>query len=1069
MKKILLIIFVLTCFEKSYGQDVIEGKIRAENDNQAVVGAIVKVCGTDVFTYTDEEGSFRLRNANFGDEIEISRIGFQTLRLTVPTQTVPLEIWLKRDITTIEEVVVSTGYETLRRERATGSFDVLSNETLIKQTGTDILSRLEAVASGLSIDRSMSRAGRINVRGINTFRPDMMGVLIVVDNFPYDGDIENINPNDIESVTILKDAAAASIWGARASNGVIIITTKKSSFDQPMTIEFNANLRMANKPDLSKVPLMSSDDFIDVEKMLFENNYFNSQINSSNRPALSPVVELLLKRQNATPTEIAEIDAAINSFRTIDVRDEFSRHLYQPSFEQQYSLLLRNGNSKHNWTASAGLDNNVDNLANDFKRINIRLHHSYKPIDALVMTGGFYYTHRADKSGRPGYGEIGRFGQYIYPYARFADDGKNHLPLDIDVRTNWADTVGKGGLLDWRYYPLDDYKQSVRETNVDDLVFNFNVNYRLIEDLNLDFKYLFEKQSTSANTLHSERSYYARNEINRFSQIDPLGNLERVIPYGGIVDKSHAVMHANNFRTQLNFDKDWSYHQLSILAGSELRSAKTTGDRHRLFGYNDRTLTFEHVDQSKQHPVLNAFAPQFVSDNTGLVNRTTNFVSFYLNSSYTFKRRFSLSLSGRRDASNLFGLKTNQQWNPFWSIGFSWNIADESFLKNNSAFSRLRFRATHGHTGNISPSMVAVTTIGYVGTNPFTHTPIATFTNYYDSELKWEQTAQTNFALDFGFANNKITGNIDIYLKKGNDLFGPALLDYTGGIGTTTIKNVANMKGWGLDFALETNNISNDQFSWSSMFNFSATNDKVVDYHRSNFRGSNFVNSTGSAVITGVVGKPIYSVLSYRWAGLDPETGEPRGYLNGEVSGNYAQLTGVGTHLDDLVYHGPRIATSFGSFNNTFSFKNIQLDFALVYKFGHYFRRESINYNQLFANWTGHSDFAVRWQQPGDELITNVPALVYPSAANKNNFYAGSEVNVERADHIRLQFVNLSYRMDKSRVKSLPFDNLSIYLNASNLGVIWRANQHGIDPDYNYEPNRPLPSAVYALGIRGRF
>lgn len=1069
MKKLCFILIFFTQLTQTIAQQILTGTVRAETDNQPIASATVRVIQTDIVTQTNERGEFRLTVAGDHAEIEITGVGYKSARIAVTATARTLDILLKEQVTQIDEVVISTGYEALPRERLTGAFNHIDNETFNQQVGTDILSRLEAVANGLTVDRGTSQfSGRITIRGINTLTPGMMGPLIVVDNFPYDGDIDNLNPNDVESITILKDAAAASIWGARASNGVIVITTKRGGLNQPISVDFNSNVRVGNQPDLSYVQQMSSSDFIDVERMLFERNYYNSQINSASKPALSPVVELLIRRQSATPDEIVEIDRAIDQLREYDIRDEFNRYMYRHSADQQYALGLKGGSDRLAWTASAGMDNNVGNLNAKFQRYNIRLQNTYKPFDRLALTSNIVYTHKASANGKPGYGEVGRLDQYIYPYARFADKEGNPLPIDKDVRSSWAETFANGNLLDWKYYPLDDYRHLSQRTSVDDILLNLGANYSILPGFEIDLKYLFERQNTNGYNLRGENGYFARHTINRFSQVDAQGNMVYAVPKGGVLDQSHTLMQSNNLRLQTNYGQRWSLHEVAAIAGWELRRSSTAGNSFRLYGFNEKTLTFSHVDYTRQYPVLNGSGSQFISDLFGVSDRTTNFISFFANVSYTYKNRYSLSASGRRDASNLFGLRTNDQWNPFWSIGANWEVSNEPFFAN-PFISYLKLRTTHGFSGNINPAMVAATTINYTSTNVHTQSPFAIINNHYDSELRWEQTRMTNFAVDFRAANSRLTGSIDFFLKRGTDLFGPAVLDYTGGVGVSTIKNAADMKGKGLDVELRSKNVLDRSLNWSTKLNFSVVADEITNYHLANMQGSSFIGTFSSIPVSGVKGKPVYAVYSYRWAGLDPETGEPRGYVNDEVSADYSQLTGSATQLDDLIYHGPANPTHFGSLGNTLYYNGISLDFAFVYKFGHYFRRESINYRELFTNWIGHSDFVHRWQNPGDEAFTDVPALVYPTALNKNSFYAGSEVLVEKGDHVRLQYLNLKYDFGKEALSSLPIRSLSMYFNASNLGIVWRANKKGIDADYYFGRSKTTPPTIYAFGVKAGF
>src|SRR5690606_3215788 len=265
--------------------------------------------------------------------------------------------------------------------------------------------------------------------------------------------------------------------------------------------------------------------------------------------------------------------------RKYDIRDDFYRYMYRQSVEQQYYLNLRGGGERLAWTASAGMDNNVSNQDAASKRYNMRLHSTYKPLDRLTLTSSISYTYRTSANGKPGYGEVGRSGMYIYPYARFADELGNPLPVARDVRTSWADTVAHGGLLDWHYYPLIDHEQVSNRTYVDDILLNLGANYTILPGLDVDFKYLFERQHTKGRNHNGEQSYFARNMVNRFSQVEEGGAISRAVPVGAILDQINNLVESNNVRIQSNFNKAWRQHQITAIAGWELRRANRTGNR----------------------------------------------------------------------------------------------------------------------------------------------------------------------------------------------------------------------------------------------------------------------------------------------------------------------------------------------------------------------------------------------------------------------------------------------------------------------------------------------------------
>ena len=246
---------------------------------------------------TNSEGEFSIRLTIFPDTLTISYIGHPPVKRLVNKKDLVIQILLPgAEDQVLNEVQVSTGYQRIPKERATGSFSVISNKVFNQQVSTDILSRLEAVANGLKVDRLSSvGSSKLSIRGLSSINGPK-DPLIILDNFPYEGDITGINPNDVQDITLLKDAAAASIWGAKAGNGVIVITTKKGSYNQPISVEVAANMTIGEKPNLFYNKQISSGDFIDAETFLFNNKYRFSDTSASSRPVFSPVYEILFKK-----------------------------------------------------------------------------------------------------------------------------------------------------------------------------------------------------------------------------------------------------------------------------------------------------------------------------------------------------------------------------------------------------------------------------------------------------------------------------------------------------------------------------------------------------------------------------------------------------------------------------------------------------------------------------------------------------------------------------------------------------------------------------------------------------
>lgn len=1060
MKAIKLIIILLLPATLAAAQYRITGKVVNSADDLPLPGATVRIAGEErAVEITNTSGNFNLATSRPEVTLLVSFIGYRTANqvIKLPLKA-DLVIRLEPGTGTLQEVVVSTGYQQLPKERATGSFTKIDQKLFNQQVSTDVLSRLEGVANALSVDRRSNSPGII-IRGLSTIQ-GTTGPLIVLDNFPYEGDISNINPNDVESITILKDAAAASIWGTKAGNGVIVITTKKGRLNQPLSIEFNTNLVAGSKPDLSFSRQLPSAEFIDVETRLFAQGYYDAAIGDPSHPALSPVVESLLAARNGTITDRQAADR-IGALRTRDVRRDFSNYIYRNLFNQQYALSLRGGTERMSWLTSGGYDHNTGNLSEKYSRANLHFANNIKLIKELELSAEVYFTRSVAKTGNNGYGSQ---PYILYPYEQLADDAGNPLPVARQYSRSYFQSIGNGKLLDWNYYPLNDYQKDRASLNVQDIIANLGLKYHVVKGLDANLLYQYERQQNSRLQEHAADSYFSRNLINSFTQFDASGSAIYKVPVGGIYDQNDATLTAQNVRGQLSYNNTWNKSSLSAIAGGEIRNARTTGSAARRYGVNENTLSTGIVDLTTAYPNLITGFPDYIPDINGLSELTNRYVSTFANAAYTYDDKYTISASARRDASNLFGASTNDKWTPLYSAGLAWNLSNERFYQSD-LLPYLKLRATYGYSGNVDQSKSGVTVITFLSNSVYTGTPYARFLKYANPDLRWEKVRTINAGLDFRSKDNRVSGSVEYYRKDGKDLFGTAVLDQTAGIGSTIIKNVAAMKGNGFDIELNTINLKGP-FQWTSNLNFSTYHDEITTYYRANLIGSNFIGTSLGNNISGLVGKPVYALLSYRFAGLDPLTGDPQGYLNGKVSKDYTAIAS-GTLAQDLAYSGPAMPTVFGSFGNTFTWRNISVTARLLYRFGYYFRKPSIDYNGLYGYGTGDIDYLNRWQQPGDEQHTNIPSATYPAQAERDAFYNGSEATVRKGDNIRLQYVNISYDLDRSAWKKLPFQKVTLYFNLANLGIIWRANKDRIDPDY--PAGLPPPAKTYAFGIRTNF
>jgi TonB-linked SusC/RagA family outer membrane protein len=1034
----------------------VRGRVVDEN-GKGLAGATVTIKGSAKRpVITDDDGRFFIPNLDDGVILVISFVGYELQEIKAKANLGDLR--LSETSGKLEEVsvTISTGYQTIPKERVTGSFTTIDNKTLNRAVSPDILGRLKGITNGLLVDNNV--VGGFNIRGKSTIFSEVRP-LIVLDNFPFEGNINTINPNDVENITILKDAAAASIWGVRAGNGVIVITTKKGKLNQKASVNFNANLTIGDKPNLNYQPQLSSSEFIDMEQFLFGRNAYAAPL-SSKYTLISPVVALLQKAK-LDPTFAAEANSQINALRNIDVRDQQNKYFLRTSSRQQYNVNINGGGASQTYFFSAGYDKNLPNqIGPSDSRFTIKGNNSYSLLnDKLKLLTDITLTKTKTKN-------TNAYGYKPFlPYEQIADANGNPLAViqSGGLRAAYTDTAGNGRLLDWKYRPLEELrnKSSVSNTNMMDYRILLGVDYKILNSLNLSANYQYFNSSNKGETNFDRQSFSTRNRINTISAINSAtGQVSRPIPVGDIYSPTFLNNWANYGRAQLSYNKTFNNkHNVNGIAGYEVREDQTTSNGYTVFGYFPETGKSALVDITTTFPFYNGGGASQIGNTLFQDGTITRNVSYYANASYEYDQRFIFSGSYRKDKSNLFGVDANQKGVPLWSAGVAWNLHKEDFF-NIRWLSNLQLKATYGYNGNVNRSVSAYLTAQAIGNNPiYSGNIYYNIINPPNNSLRWERVKNLNFGLDFGTKANRLTGSIEYYIKEGIDLIGSSPIAPQTGVSVYT-GNSANTFARGIDFQINSINL-NGELKWFSSFILNYNKDKITDYKVNPGTNANIMQT---AIIKPVVGYPINALFGYRWRGLDA-AGNPQGELNGTVSKDYAGISNL-TDYSQLDYKGSSVPTLYGNIRNTFSYKNLELSFNISYKANYYFRRSSFTgINQNSYNYL-QADYSQRWQSPGDELITNVPAIVYPINNNRASFYSLSSILIEKGDHIRLQDIQINYTISKTSIRYNPFNDINIYCYASNLGILWRANKQGIDPEV--ASGYPIPKMI-AFGIKTNF
>ncbi|OYD44518.1 hypothetical protein CHU00_16510 [Sphingobacterium cellulitidis] len=1057
----MLCLMFLVSFAAAQQNDekIISGIVQDSEKREPISFVVIKK--GSVQTSTDTRGLFSI-SARLGDTITFSRMGYHNEKIVISRNIQnQYVIILHPQVNQIEDVVIHSGYQTIRQKNLTGSVSVISQKDLERSPSRNLLDRMRDMVPGLVFNKHTSLKEQnksISIRGQSTLFANAEP-LIVVDNFPYEGDIEQINPADVESISILKDAAAAAIWGARAGNGVIVITTKKGTRDGKSIVDFSVNNSWTNAPDLNYQPQMSSKDYLLIEKMLFEKGFYKSAESSINHAPISPGVELLIAHRDGKISS-EKLQQELSILEGQDIYADLSRLVYRPSWNQQYHGSLRTGTQLTSTLISMGYDRQDENLIkNNNDRLTLSLNQNISLLkDRLQLKPYISFSATSRSSPNQILSEMKFGSSNIYPYARLLESDGSPSSIIKNYRDAFTSNAQEKGLLDWKYRPLDEINSVDDLRRSQQIRLGIQTNFQLDKHLSFELSYRYKKDNIKGQTHYGENSYFARNLINQYSSIKD-GKIENPIPKGGIMDRSYEEGRLHNGRLQIKYDRNWSLSEFKVLAGTEVSDSHFLRTQNRLYGYDGEHENSLPVNYVVSYPVQsNPNSYQKIPYQNFGRDLTDRYLSYYTTLNYQYSDRYIFNGSMRWDRSNLFGVQSNQKGVPLFSVSAGWQLHNEKFMQSLlGIIPLLKVRISYGLTGNVDNSLSAFTTSRLNPSTSFSSgLRYAYIVNPANPELRWERVKVTNLGLDLGLLKNKLLFNLDLYHKEGTDLIGNA--PFTGSSGVTKFYgNTGSTRTSGVDLSV-TGDFRLAPVELRSFFLFSYVRDKVTSYKVK----PTILNllSGGYAGVHPIEGKPLTGMYALPWRGLDPKDGRPIGYLNGEETKDYPAIVQTSTQ-EDLVFLGTSRPKYSGSFRQEIGFKNLNLSLGIAYRLGYWFRRSSVHYNTILGGIGGHGDFARRWQKPGDEKTTQVPSL--PEAVNYNevSFYQYAQVLMEPGDHIRFQDISLQYNWKPSSV----FHQVVFNLYVDNVGMIWKKTTSNLDPDYTLAQ----PPRTYSFGVKLNF
>ena len=890
------------------------------------------------------------------------------------------------------------------------------------------------------------------IRGTSTIKADK-SPLYVLDGVPFEGNLDDINPDDIANISVLKDATAASIYGARSTNGVIVITTKSGASGK-ISVSYSGMMEVSALPDRKYANNMTSSEFIGYQEDLFD-KLVSSASNPLEGYYLNPVYKMMFDRRDGSLSD-ADYQAGIGKYRNYDRYDQVRKELVNASqFEQQHNIAVRGGSDFYKYSLSLTYRGESPyNKGQYTDRTGINVKNTFNlakwlSVDVGIMANDSQYSYSDGVSGI----DILDGGEASYMMLR--DESGN--PVEWGYEKNGAEIKRlKGiGLLNEAYYPVNEVDNQTYTNRNQYINLNVGANLKIADGLTAEVRYQTERTNQFSKDYWNKESYVVKNMINNAAKVEDYGTITYNIPTGGQVREVNLWKKSYTLRGQLNYSKQFGEdHDFKVLAGAERRRITAERNGQYRYGYDDNTLAYKRINESDitsgiwGTESLEGYFQMYIPKDPSYLSSDDRYVSFYGNASYMFKQRFGFNASIRMDQSNLFGTDPRYQYKPLWSLGANAVIVEQN---NEGWLNRLNARLTYGINGNVykdsGPYILARVSNW---SNWYTNETYSTITSPPNSGLRWEKTHTLNFGLDFHLFN-RLSGTLDIYDKKTTDMIGSRAADPTYGWNSLVV-NYASMRNTGFEITLNSNNITTKDFEWSS--------DLMFSYNKNNILKLENGNNTAYSYVSGLdvrEGKPYRSLYSVRYAGLD-ETGKPTAFnKDGEVVTSLSDLT-----PDDLVYSGTYDPPYSASLGNTLTYKGFSLYFMFVYYGGNVMRDVMSKWNSYARSsepyydsyYTVNTDklYLNMWKQAGDEMSGSEKNLeITPAPDNHANnstayLWYAADTHVQKADYIKLRELSLSYSFPRKIISKINLSGLSLTLQAQNIWR-WSANRYGLDPE----------------------
>ena len=1039
-------------------QGNVSGVVLDEN-REPIIGASVLVEGTSQGVITDIDGRFTLRNVTGSDiKLIIRYIGKKDIQTRVKLNSTN-EFIMKEDVTMMSEVVV-TGYQDISREKVTGSVSTVSAEKLEDRYMPSLMDNLEGRVAGLT-----TYGDKTTIRGTSSLYAST-NPLLVVDGLPIEGSIDDLNPYDIESVTVLKDAAAAAIYGARASNGIIVVKTKGAKEKGKINIDFSANLTVWEKKNMDYAAnfYMTPEQQVQTERDFYDWYYFGGgaadpassveQAISTGMGAVSPIDYAYYQRYKGIITQ-EELDARMEQLSQNNFAKEYADHALRNQVLQQYNLAVRSNTEKSSSNLvinykydNSGIINAYDNQFN----ITYKGSYDIAPwLTARFTANGIFNNKQANAS------ELATnpFNVPAYTSLLNEDGSRNYYSTTALYTLNEYYEEGQSNS-DFRrlgFNHLEELDYNLQKTRRQNMRYQGELLFKPIEGLTVNAQFVYESERNTLSTYYEEDSYLMRMMYNGYLQPQSDGSLTSLIPEnGGMKTTTNTIGNYWTARAQANYSRDFGKHSVNVLAGLEFRETKLSGTNGLMLGYdeqlqNDATATIDFSTLSQMtyapyvgggyFPVQQCFYDAYMADAmTPVMEERHRYASGYANLTYTYDNKYNVFASFRKDYADVYGLNAEFRGKPLWSVGAGWSLHNEAFMKDIEWVNFLKLRGSYGVTGNIYQGATSYMTAVTSGNNSVTKLPVSVIESPGNPELKWEQTATTNVGLDFSLLDNRLRGTFDWYHKESKNVFSNRMLDPTTGY-TSMFMNTASVKNDGVELSLSYEWFRPQKrrdFGWNTALTFSHNKNTITYVENPSTTASALINSQF------LEGYPTSALFSYRFAGINDE-GRHTWYLpDGTTTTSISSAP-----VEAVVYSGQTDPKVVSSMENTFSWNGLSLSVLMVYYGGHKMRalEEQETYHVPYGPVASY--FLNAWTP---EHPTNTPGIgQWSSTSGIGSEALYTDAYVRPADFLKIRNIVLSYELPEMWLEKIRLQRASVSFQLNNPKWLWVKNKVGIDPE----------------------